>query len=362
MPVRAAVLILFCGIVAAPGESARAQAKLDPAPPLPAGVTPRIERAIEKGFAYLLRTQEADGSWGATPEQPDYFPVAVTGLVGLAFLAHGDMPTRGVNAPTVARITDYLISTSTQNGLFTTGQENAPRNRKGTRPMYGHAFAMTFLAIVYGQEGDPAKRDKIRVALKKAVDLTRRTQTDDGGWGYRPNYLEDEGTLTVTQLQSLRTCRDAGILVPKSVIDKGVRFIERSSNSDGSVRYRIPQNEEYRPGVTCAAVVALWNAGQYDSDQLRRTQEFMNRYIQHQWQYGHHAEYVEYYLAQAKWIVGGNVWSRYYQTASTSFLSLQESDGHWEGPDGDVYGSTYATAIALIILQLPYDRLPVYQR
>jgi hypothetical protein len=75
----------------------------------------------------------------------------------------------------------------------------------------------------------------------------------------------------------------------------------------------------------------------------------MNRYIQHQWQYGHHAEYVEYYLAQAKWIVGGNVWSRYYQTASTSFLSLQESDGHWEGPDGDVYGSTYATAIALII-------------
>jgi hypothetical protein len=60
--------------------------------------------------------------------------------------------------------------------------------------------------------------------------------------------------------------------VPKSVIDKGVRFIERSSNPDGSVRYRIPQNEEYRPGVTCAAVVALWNAGQYDSDQLRRTQ------------------------------------------------------------------------------------------
>src|SRR5262245_34690640 len=117
MPVRAAALVFISGIVAAPQVSAQAQAKLDPAPPLPAGVTPRIERAIEQGLAYLLRTQEADGSWGATPDQPDYFPVAVTGLVGLAFLAHGDMPTRGVNAPTVARITDYLLSTSTQNGL-----------------------------------------------------------------------------------------------------------------------------------------------------------------------------------------------------------------------------------------------------
>ena len=40
-------------------------------------------------------------------------------------------------------------------------------------------------------------------------------------------------------------------------------------------------------------------------------------------------------------------------------LSQQRRDGSWEG---DGVGSTYGTAIALTILQLPYAYVPIYQR
>jgi hypothetical protein len=36
-----------------------------------------------------------------------------------------------------------------------------------------------------------------------------------------------------------------------------------------------------------------------------------------------------------------------------------KAEGSW---DGDGIGKTYGTSIALVILQLPYKYLPVYQR
>jgi hypothetical protein len=344
---------------------------LKPPPPRPEGVTPQVEQAIERGVKYLLTIRETNGSWGASPEKPYVYPVAVTGLVGLALLAHGDTPTRGEHADFVARIADFLLESqeelTTESGkravLISGGQESEPRGRKGPRPMFGHAYALTFLAHIYGQEGDLGRRERIRKALREGVELINMTQTEDGGWGYAPDYHEDEGTLTVTQLQALRSCRDAGIFVPRATIDQGVAFIEKSSNADGSVRYRASPREEIRPGVTCAAVVALWNAGQYNSPRLKKTMDFVNRHIDFAWDRGYeHAEYVAYYLAQAKWIMGGEEWKDFYESTSRQLVSLQESDGHWEGEDQLRYGTTFATAIALIILQLPYERLPVYQR
>ena len=51
------------------------------------------------------------------------------------------------------------------------------------------------------------------------------------------------------------------------------------------------------------------------------------------------------------------------QTAEQSALLREEmqaeADGSWTG---DGIGDVYGTAVALIILQLPYNRLSVYQR
>jgi len=356
-----AALLSWLQPAAVRGQDPRAAASTQ----LPRGVSLVIETDIEEGLRYLANAQNDDGSWdSASNYRSDMYKVAATGLAGIAFLAHGDTWTRGKYAEVVRKAGDYLIGQMTPIGLFASGddwQDENPR-RSDERTMYGHAFAMTFLAQVFGQEGDPARREKVRVVLRKAIELTRRSQTDDGGWNYFPNHRFDEGTLTVTQLQALRSCRDAGLIVSKDVIDKGVQFIEDSTEASGMVRYRASEPGRLRPGVTCAAVVALWNAGQYDTPTINKIKDRVNASIRNDWNDTHHGEYVEYYLAQSKWIMGGRFWDEYYARISSFFHSEQESDGRWEGADSREYGSTFSTAIALIVLQLPYDRLPVYQR
>lgn len=319
---------------------------------LPPGVSRRVDRSIERGIEFLLANRDSHGFWSGWEYSHEIYRCAITALVGHALLARGSTPRRGPHAEIVDEITNYLIGCSTTNGLITSGSRNEQR------PMYSHGLAMAFLAQVLGQTGDKERREEIRRVLHKAVTLSERAQTDDGGWGYGPSLRADEGTLTVTQLQGLRACRDAGILVPKRIIDRGVEYIRRSSRPDGYVRYRV-HSSRYRDGVTCAAVVALWNAGEYESELFRRTARCVNENIGMGWDRGHHREYITYYLAQAKWVQGRDIWKKFYRHAAPYMVRLQRPDGSWEGSDG---GDVFGTAVALIVLQLPYNRLPVYQR
>ena len=224
--------------------------------------------------------------------------------------------------------------------------------------MYSHAFAMTYLAHVYGQTSSEARRKRIRRALKKAIHFTARAQSPGGGWGYQGDWSETEGTLTVTQLQGLRSCKDAGIFVPKEIVDGAIQYIEDSTMPDGSVRYR-PRSPYTRPGVTCAAAVTLWSAGRYDDPLLHRISSYIRRRIRPSYGRGHHAEYVVYYLAQSRYVLGGQDWPDFYRYYARQITGLQHRDGWWEGPEG---GEIYGTAIALLALQFPYDRVPIYHR
>ncbi len=323
--------------------------------PAPEGVTPQIELSIERGLNYLVKTQGDDGAWTA---ESGTYPVAMTALAGVALLSSGSTATRGPFSPSIRRAEGFLLGSSGENGLFATGWEE--------RPMHGHAFTMMFLAQVLGQEESLERREEIQTALRKAVDLTIRAQSANGGWYYQPNAYQDEGTLTVTMMQGLRSCRDAGIHVPKAVIDRGVKYIEVSTNDDGSVRYRI-DSSQVRAGVTCASVVALWSAGRYEDPLLKRIVGYVDRYIQPMWgTYQQHATYVQYYLAQSKFLLGGSRWQKFYRDESALLLRSQRPDGSWltqeELRAGHGVGAVYSTSIGLIILQLPYNRLPIFQR
>ena len=323
----------------------------------PPEVTKRSVRTIDRGLRFLAKVQASDGSYGKSRYSPTTYPTAITSMAGLAFLASGSTPGRGPYARNLQKITDYLLRNCVSRRR---GQQGYLTNDDAweQRPTYCHAFAMTYLSQVYAVERDPRRRATLQRVLERAIELCAQTQTRDGGWGYGPNYYEDEGTLVVTQLQGLRACRDAGFYVPKQVIDDGVEFIERSTNANGSVRYRIHSNR-VRPGVSCAAIVALWNAGRYKDPLLRRIRGYVDRNIRVAWSSGHHQEYVLYYHAQARWVLGGEEWLEFYRDASAILSSEQRSDGSFEGSDG---GDLFGTATALLVLQLPYDRLSVYQR
>src|SRR5207244_1378155 len=127
-----------------------------------------------------------------------------------------------------------------------------------------HGFSMLFLAEVYGMEEDEERQNQIKWALQKGVDLTARAQSRLGGWLYTPDMGGDEGSVTVTQVQALRACKNAGISVPKEVIDNAMRYLEKSVQPDGGIAYRVGMAGSRSP-ITAAAVACWFNAGQYNS-------------------------------------------------------------------------------------------------
>jgi len=340
----------------------------------PAEITPAAQKAIARGLRYLVSTQNRDGSWRTRGSTGGY-PVAMTSLAGLALLAGGSTPTQGPYARNVSSALTCVLNSARRDGLIARLEEES-------HCMHGHGFAMLFLAQCYGMEEDPRRAAQIRLVLQRAVELTARSQSAAGGWLYTPDAGGDEGSVTVTQVQGLRACRNAGIAVPKRVIDNAMRYLERSANADGGIRYQVSDTGPSRPAITAAAVACWYNAGIYDDPRANKALDFIERTLwpsrTHTTQYFGHYYYAHLYMAQVMYLVGreeGNQatrqpgeeaelagedkWEAYFRAMRDRLLGQQSDDGSWPG---DQVGPTYGTAVALIILQLPYKHLPIMQR
>jgi hypothetical protein len=335
---------LSCGTVASAAEEV-----------LPKHITPQTLKAVRAGLDYLARSQGANGSW-QNDQGGESYPVAMTGLAGTALLANGNSSTRGRYAQQVEKAVEYLLSCSTSSGLIT-----GPTQENG-RPMHGHGFALMFLACAYGSETKPEVRDKIKLVIEKAVKLTAEGQSADGGWTYIPG-SGDEGSVTVTQVQALRAAHNAGLAVPRGTVAEAVQYIERCSTSEGGISYSLRSGGGPRLPISAAAVATLYNAGQYDAPVANRCLEYVWRHFEGSktWGKGNgHDFYCHLYAAQAFYLAGDKYWDAYFPGARDQLLALQDkSEGAWSG---DYIGKSYGTSIALIILQLPYKYLPVYQR
>jgi hypothetical protein len=228
--------------------------------------------------------------------------------------------------------------------------------------MHGHGFATMFLACVYGMESDPSLRDRTKEVIDKAVRLTSEGQSPDGGWYYTPGSNYDEGSVTVTQVQALRAAHNAGLYVPRGTIADAVHYIERCSMPEGGIGYSLRRLDEPRLPISAAAVATLYNAGQYDAPVANRCLEYVWRHFKtnHGWGSGSHAFYCQLYASQAFYMAGDEYWDEYFPNARDQLIAMQnKGEGSWQG---DRIGKAYGTAIALVILQLPYKYLPVFQR
>lgn len=333
------------------GQDAAAPPPEPPTRKLPKHITPETQRAVDRGLAYLARTQDRQGAWSNRGAYGEY-PAAMTSLAGIALLMDGNTNTQGRYAPQVDRATNFLIRCASQTGLIARGDEDA-------RPMYAHGFSMLFLSQLVGMMEDPVRAQQIQEILTRAVQLTGRAQSDAGGWIYTPDGNSDEGSVTITQVQGLRSCRNVGITVPKDVIDDAMDYLAASQNSDGGIRYSLrQQGGGSRPPLSAAAVACWYNAGDYNNPRAKRALEHAKEHIRPTGTSGGHDFYAHLYLAQSLYVSSDPYWDEYFPKRRDYLLSLQNQDGAWIG---DGVGDVYGTAIALIILQLPFDQLPIMQ-
>jgi hypothetical protein len=254
------------------------------------------------------------------------------------------------------------------------------------RYMYGHGFGLLFLASVYGDEEDLDRRARLKDILTRAVKYTANAQSSRGGWYYTSRAEggdNDEGSVTITQVQALRACRNGGIPVPKDVLKKAHGYLKTCTSPNGAVYYSFQSRTE-RPAITAAAVACLFNAGEYKDELAKKWLKYCQRTIPLTGgaiaggiRIGHD-EYTHYYFAQTMHMLGDDgweklygptpadqrlTWSKYREGMFERLRQSQNADGSWTGGIGGFSpGTVYSTAIYLTILQLDRGSLPIYQR
>lgn len=335
---------------------------------------PKVQEACDRGLKWVAETQHRDGHWEANGGQ---YPTSMTALCGMTLLMEGSNLREGKYCDHLRRAVDWLMDRSQNNGLI--GNPNNAAEQQ--RYMYGHGFGVLFLSSVYGEEEDGDRRKKLEKILTKAVEFIGKAQTSRGGWGYvsaADGSDFDEGSVTITQLQAVRAAKNVGIVVPKSIIDKAVKYLKDSTTPRGGVIYSLAHGGAAvggeRPPLTAAAISCAFSAGEYNSELPKKWLEYCAANIPIGRGRLQHDEYLHYYYSQAIYTLGDDgylrlfpkatkdsalTWAKYRATMFDHIVASQSRDGSWSG---GYIGSVFTTTVYLTILQLDKGMLPIYQR
>ena len=315
-------------------------------------VTDETKAAIKKGLRFLqnrqIKSGENQGAFGTSGYAAG---TAVAALAGLAFMCAGSTPVDGPHESNIRHSTGFLLRHTSDRGYIA-----APGNQSSN--MYGHGYAMLFLSQVYGMAATSAVEEK----LKLAIDMTCNVQNDQGGWRYQPQKQQGDLSITICQIMALRAAHDAGMHVSKEVRDKTVEYVNKCQKDDGSYQYLL-RGGRVSVALTAAGVVSLYSAGIYEGENIEkalkwifdhkpsgtssRTLSPMNYY------------YAHYYAVQAMWhaqFKHPDYWNEWY-TAVRDELLAKSIDGVW---DDQRVCKEFATAMACIILQIPFNYVPVF--
>ena len=317
-----------------------------------AKLEPKVETSIKRGLDWVARTQSKLGHWTAQT-----YPTAMTALAGTALLCSGSTTTQGPYARNIRRSVDFLMSKARDNGLIGDPQRD-------NRYTYGHGFSMLFLSQILGEEEDYDRREELVEILSKAVEFSGRAQTKSGGWGYvsaADGNDFDEGSTTITQVQGLRGCRNAGVPVARDVIERAKDYIYRCKNPDGGISYSSRNRGSSRPAITAAALAALYNAGDYDSKHVPEMMRYCKKNLYRLsggTQHFGHWHYTYLYYAQVVYRDGGEDWTKFRDRLNAQIIGSQQNSGSWNGNIGPIY----ITSLNLTMMQLERGYLPIYQR
>src|SRR5207302_10973024 len=193
-------------------------------------------------------------------------------------------------------------------------------------------------------------------------------------------HAADEGSVTVTQVQALRAAKNSGVVVPKSVIDKSLKYLENSTADNGGVIYSLSQAGGRamgggQPALTAAAIACGFSSGEYNSPLAKKWIKFCQVHVPlaNLARFGHD-EYTHYYYGQALYILGEEgygklvpesseadrlTWGKYKKAMFDHLVKSQGADGSW---GGGWIGPIFSTTAYMTILQLENGTLPIYQR
>jgi hypothetical protein len=324
------------------------------------------EAAVERGLDWLAAHQGADGSWslnnfhanckhprcdgaGTVTSDP-----AGTGLALLPFLGAGCTHQGGKHQQTVACGIRWLVGQQRPDGSWA-----APGD---ARPMYGHGMASIALCEAYGMTRDP----RLRGPAERALDFIVRAQHDaSGGWRYLPNQAADTSVVG-WQVMALKSGEMAGLPVPPKVFEGVKRWlssVEANRPAGGQFGY---QSATPTLTMTAQGLLCLQYLGaRRDDPRMRAGTDYLLANLPRP---GADTSYYWYHATQVMYHVQGKHWKAWNDRLRDPLVSSQSTQGtlagSWAAVDAREKpgGRLYATALRLLMLEVYYRHLPLYQQ
>jgi len=335
----------------------------------------RAQAAVEGGLRWLAAHQVSEGpeagSWET--EEPRYRS-AVASFAGLAFLANGHLPGEGEYGRVVERAMRHVQGSMAADGYLGQGQSAG---------MYIHAACTLFGLSYLGLSPDPAAERDLAAWCRRSLGVVAEAQKVSrpdharGGWRYTPASNESDLSVTSWQLLVLHAARQCGFEVDEDSIEAALRFMDGAyvavtngpAGPAGGYVYRPGVSREPEPGVTGAAVFIRSLFERRDDARREAALAYLAAYPP-SWggaQYNGYFFFGAFYMTQGMFQVGDQAWDRYFTPLRALLLEHQAGDGSWPfAPDdahqGRLAGPAYSTAMAILILSMEKQYLPMYQR
>lgn len=333
-----------------------------------------VDVALRKGIDYLVKSQNADGSWGTGKETRGFevmasvpgslkaFQLATTSLCVMALREYGETDAHRKGLA-------YLVA-------------NYDVRRDDGMLMYNtwaHTYALQCLAVEMRHSKDPQLKIAAEAHLKKLAGY----ETYMGGWNY---YDFHEQTQTPSMaptsfgsaatLAALKEAKASGIDVPQRMIDRAVKRLAEMRLPNNSYLYshdlkympRMPANQPRGSvGRTQACNYALWEWGATGIDEkvAREGLEFF--FKEHNFilmgrkrQFPHESWYQtapyyyyfgHYYTARLIEKLGPEARAEFgAKLADVGIVPFQEPDGSWWDFAMWDFHKPYGTAYAVMVL------------
>ena len=333
---------------------------------------PRDVREIyDAGIRYLLKTQDADGSW-----KDGQAGAGVTGMAMMVLLASGEDPNYGPYRVPIRKALRNMIGQQDGGTGFFGDQRGG-----GHDSMYQHGFAMLALAEAYDAVDDrglwtepgavrgvPGAGRPIGKALELAVRraVSSAKQNPLGGWRYGPDAKDADTSVSGAVLMGLLAARNAGIEVPDETIDRAIKYYVSMTGGNGQVGYSGGAGGG-SDAVTSIGVLVYAIARRQELPQYKASLKYLvGRSLASAGQQAGmdgYPGYTDYYRAQALFQGDVAAWEKWNAGLVRSLKAMQGKDGSLAGGRGmGGMQGTVTTALYLLSLAVNYKFLPVYER
>jgi hypothetical protein len=339
----------------------------------------RLDRVVDQGLKFLASQQQEDGSF---PTQRGAEP-AVTSLCVMAFLARGHVPGKPPYGRRIDHAIDYILKQQDpKSGAIYQRGPGWPR-----RGNYNHAISALMLCDAFREmngayrddEANARRRERVEEAIRQALAYARKDQTRSksqvaarGAWRYLRRLTRNDADLSVTawMIMFYSAAKKIGFQVPKKGMDDALRYVRRSfDKKQRGFVYALAGDERYcSRAMVGAGVLCLLLGDDAANPTIPEAADWIHRNSFEPYNGSRHPEdryhYSAFYCSQAMALLGGKDFQEFYPKLLLNFSHHQHEDGSWEPEavaDG-AYGNVYTTALALLALCPPYEKLASHVR